>query len=204
MSTARTRTAAFVVPLGLVMGLGSAGCGSPAGGPTMGPDDPGEPLFTRGQPEKPLPFRTEFRFTGNLIEPGESGSAARCNELGLYTLAGSGDGVATHMGHVTGTFSNCTAFPVPGPVDFLAGEVTVMAPDGDHVLFTYSGEQGPVDMETLTAHYTALNQVVGGSGRFEGASGLLEAVGTVDFNPGGISTEIADGWISFDASERRP
>jgi hypothetical protein len=204
MSTTRTRSAALAMPLGLLMVLASGGCESSADGPAMGPRDPGTLLLARGQPEKPLPFRTEFRFSGNLIDPGEPGSAPRCNELGLHTLVGSGDGMATHMGNVTGTFSNCTPFPIPGPVDFLAGEVTIIAANGDRLLFTYSGEQGPVDMETLTADYTALNEIVGGSGRFEGASGSLDAVGKVDFNPGGVSTEVADGWIRFDASQRRP
>jgi hypothetical protein len=80
----------------------------------------------------------------------------------------------------------------------------MMGANGDRLFLTYSGVQHEVDLATFTAEYVATCQIAGGSGRFHSASGMLGATGVVDFNTGGLSTEFAEGWISFDASERRP
>lgn len=204
MSGELKRNGTFTLALGVLVVVAAAGCESPVATATGFHDGLSAPLFTRGQPGKPLPFRADVTFTGELIAPDAPGSAARCNELELFTLRGSGQGVVTYMGYTTGTFSNCTAFPIPGPVDVLDGEVTMIAANGDLLFLTYSGVQHEVDLATFTAEYAATYLIVGGSGRFEGASGMLEATGVVDFNTGGLSTEVAEGWISFDASDRRP
>lgn len=139
--------------------------------------------------------------TGELIEPGAEGSAQRCNDAGLYTLTGSGEGNSTYLGHFTYVTSNCTPFPIPGPLTFTNGIAVLTAANGEDKLFsTYFGQQDEVD-ENLSATFTIEHQFTGGEGKFKGAIGRVSGTGTINFGTG-ISVTEGDGYNIFDASNR--
>ncbi len=149
-----------------------------------------------------LPFRGEYHaIGGGLFAPGEPGSEPRCNVQGLLTITFEVEGKASHVGHFTGTGSNCTAFPIPGPVAITDGVFTIRAANDDRLFGTYSGEQGAVDAEGSAPFGSAFN-ITGGTERFTSAAGEFQAHGRINFNTGQSSATF-EGWIAYDASDRR-
>lgn len=79
---------------------------------------------------------------------------------------------------------------------------TYVAANGDSIDVTYSGQAslGPVgfDGEGSAA-------IVGGTGRFEAASGEFDFTFTTFVSPDGSGRTLLDGegWITYDASNRR-
>lgn len=193
----------LALALALVLFAG-AGCDSSALAPGGGPDGLATAQLSQAQAGAELPFRVELTLEADMAAPGAEGSAPRCTAAGLFTLFGTAHGTATYLGKVSFPFSNCTEFPIPGPVDILDGMGTLVAANGDGLSLTYTGSQGAVDMETFAASYEVDLQFEGGSGRFESATGAVQGGGTVSFAPDGVTTYSGKGWISFGASDRRP
>lgn len=150
-----------------------------------------------------LPFRGEYHTTSTaLFAPGEVGSEPRCNAEGLFTIVFEVEGRASHLGRFSGTGSNCTAFPIPGPVAVEDGIFEVAAANGDRLFGTYEGVQAEVDAEGTAAFETA-SVITGGTGRFTGATGTWEELGSISFVTGEVSATF-DGWITYDAATRGP
>lgn len=118
----------------------------------------------------------------------------RCGPNAL-TIGFSGAGLATHLGRMTGTGSNCTEFTLAGAaVGIWDGVATYVAADGSTLTMSYEGSQeAPV---AGTARATTVNTVVSGTGRFEGAEGSWIDTGSIDFTTGVYVGEIS-GWISY-------
>ena len=132
------------------------------------------------------PFRGSFLGDAAFAEP-------RCGTD--VTLGFTAIGTATHLGRIEGQASNCTdwSFPV-ATVGVRDGVVTFVTADGSTITAAYEGvQQAPV---AGVAAYSLTMTVVGGTGRFEGASGSWAASGRLDFNDLTIGGEF-DGWIAY-------
>ena len=118
----------------------------------------------------------------------------RCGPNAL-TIGFEGVGIATHLGRMTGTGSNCTGFALTTEsVGIWDGIATYVAADGSSVTVSYEGvQQAPV---AGVATSLTTSTVVSGTGRFEGAQGSWTASGTIDFTTGLVSDTFS-GWISY-------
>ena len=118
----------------------------------------------------------------------------RCGPNAL-TVGFEGVGIATHLGRMEGTGSNCTNFNLATEaVPIWNGLATFVAADGSSISLTYEGAQdAPVDGRAATA--TAFT-VVSGTGRFEGATGSWPSSGVIDFTTGTFRGSFS-GWISY-------
>ena len=161
------------------------------------------PDLTHGRPvDKKVPFRGEYRSTNTRLSgPGEAGSAERCDAQDLFTLTFELEGHASHVGRFTGSGSNCTPFPLPGPVAFGDGIFLITAANGDELFGSYEGVQSSIDA-AARATFAAVQRITGGTGRFTNASGLAEEDGIIDFSSGATSARL-EGWIIYDAAGTR-
>ena len=118
----------------------------------------------------------------------------RCGPNAL-TIGFEGVGIATHLGRMTGTGSNCTEFTLATEsVGIWDGIATYVAADGSSVTVSYEGVQQAPVAGVATASTTSV--IVSGTGRFEGAQGSWTASGTIDFTTGLVSDTFA-GWINY-------
>ena len=118
----------------------------------------------------------------------------RCGPNAL-TIGFEGVGIATHLGRMTGTGSNCTEFTLATEsVAIWDGIATHTAADGSSVSVSYEGVQGAPAGGVAMASTTST--VVSGTGRFEGAQGSWTASGTIDFTTGNVSDRFS-GSISY-------
>lgn len=141
----------------------------------------------------PVSAAEERPFVGEFTGVG-IGVDQRCGPDAL-TLGHIVSGVATHLGRFTGTGSNCTEFTLAtDAVAIWDGIVTVTAADGSTLTLSLEGSQSaPV---AGAASYTHTDTVVGGTGRFADATGVLILTGTIDFNTFAITGTVA-GWLSY-------
>jgi hypothetical protein len=133
------------------------------------------------------PFSGEF--TGLGIQ-----AVQRCGPAAL-TIGHEITGVATHLGRFTGTGTNCTEFTFASEaVAIWDGIVTIRAADGSTLTLTAEGSQSaPV---AGVASYTHTDTVVGGTGRFADADGVLILTGTIDFSTFAVTGTVS-GWLSY-------
>jgi hypothetical protein len=118
----------------------------------------------------------------------------RCGPDAL-TIAFDGVGIATHLGRMEGTGSNCTTLDLgTDAVSLWDGHATFVAADGSSVSMTYAGGQdAPVDgRATVASTFT----VISGTGRFDGATGSWTSSGVIDFTTGQFGGSFS-GWISY-------
>lgn len=133
------------------------------------------------------PYKAKFTGSGIGVEQ-------RCGPNAL-TIGFEISGVATHMGRLTGTGSNCTQFTaLTEAVDIWDGIVILEAADGSTLTLSAEGNQGRPQGGVAEVIQTLL--VVSGTGRFEDASGTLDLVGVVDFNDFSTSGTVS-GWLSY-------
>ena len=111
------------------------------------------------------------------------------------TIGFSGSGNATHLGRMTGVGSNCTELGLAsGEVAIWDGIATYVAADGSSVTVAYHGTQhAPVAGVAIAS---TSNTVISGTGRFEGAEGQWDGVGTLDLTTGVFSGRF-EGWIAY-------
>ena len=133
--------------------------------------------------------------------PAQSRSATELPFRGSFTAAdkavvappnllaqGTGEGNTTHLGRFTMTFSAVAVLAsstATGTFDFTAS-------NGDHLLATFAGTA--VDIEPGVVRFTEVLTIVGGTGRFAGATGTftLRRIGIIDF---ATSTSTSTGSI---------
>jgi hypothetical protein len=120
--------------------------------------------------------------------------AQRCGPNAL-TIGFEGVGIATHLGRMEGTGSNCTTFDLASDaVPIWDGQATFVAADGSSIEMTYEGAQDAAVDGLAVASSTFT--VVSGTGRFEGATGSWTSSGVIDFVTGQFAGSFA-GWISY-------
>jgi hypothetical protein len=118
----------------------------------------------------------------------------RCGPNAL-TIGFEGLGIATHLGRMEGTGSNCTTFDLAtAAVPIWDGRATFVAADGSSISTIYEGaQQAPSGGSATTA---TTFTVVSGTGRFQDATGSWTSQGVIDFIAGTFSGSFA-GWISY-------
>ena len=118
----------------------------------------------------------------------------RCGPNAL-TIGFEGAGIATHLGRMQGTGSNCTTFDLAtGAVPIWDGLATFVAADGSSISLSYEGAQAAPVAGRATVASTFV--VLSGTGRFEGATGSWTSSGVLDFATGQFSGTFS-GWISY-------
>ncbi len=167
------------------------------------PNDYGAPpRFTRGTPNMELPFRMSggARLVAQQFAPGFPGGTSdfdgRCSAPSHFVISFTMDATAAHLGRLAGDFEHCSLIDFQTGASTLAdGVALITASNGDELRATYrsaAAPQGDFD-EALT--------FVGGTGRFENASG--EALGDARCNRDtGTCTYEARGTLVYDASGR--
>jgi hypothetical protein len=133
------------------------------------------------------PMRGQYTIAVVPVEP-------RCGPNAL-TIGFEGVGIATHLGRMEGTGSNCTSFNLATEaVPIWNGLATFVAEDGSSITMTYEGAQdAPVDGRATAANTFT---VVAGTGRFEDATGSWTSSEVIDFTTG-IDLGAFSGWISY-------
>jgi hypothetical protein len=118
----------------------------------------------------------------------------RCGTDAL-TLGFSISGTASHLGRFAGSGSNCTEFTLAtSAVEIWDGVATFTAADGSTITTVSDGAQGaPV---AGRASFVTNHTLIGGTGRFDGATGEWEVSGVIDFITGQIAGE-AVGWLTY-------
>lgn len=117
----------------------------------------------------------------------------RC--AGALTIGFEISGRATHLGQFVGAGTNCTEFTfTTEAVAIWDGIVVIEAADGSTlILHAEGGQDAPVNG---IATYSHVDTVVGGTGRFADAEGVITVSGTIDFSTFQISGSIS-GWLSY-------
>ena len=120
--------------------------------------------------------------------------AQRCGPDAL-TIGFAGVGIATHLGYMEGTGSNCTSFDLTTEaVPIWDGLATFVAADGSSITMSYEGAQDAPVAGRATAANTFT--VISGTGRFEDATGSWTSSELIDFTTG-IDLGAFSGWISY-------
>jgi hypothetical protein len=132
------------------------------------------------------PFRASFTGTGIAVPQ-------RCPNA--LTLGFAITGVATHLGHLSGSGTNCTEFTLATEaVAIWDGIVTLEAADGSTLTMSSEGSQGaPVNG---VAAVTQTLSVVSGTGRFDDAAGDWALSARIDFSVLSVSGAVT-GWLSY-------
>lgn len=149
--------------------------------------------------DRPLVMSPGFPFIGDTF-------GGRCSVPSTWVTTIDSTGTSAHLGRVSVTQSHCTWFDVLGTAatenPFVDGRMVITAANGDELwvqyggyfLFAATGEATGVSdirYETMT--------IVGGTGRFHGASGSL-AGEAIDIFPTGPNTAHFRGSIVYDPS----
>lgn len=164
---------------------------------------------TQGQPvpfrmhvvgaDRPLNMSPGFPVVRDLF-------GGRCSVASDWVTTMDTAGTAVHLGRVTVIQSHCTRidiFTTPNPAVFGDGHMVIKAADGDELWLEYSGSfvfyaSGTPDVGVSMITYSTMT-VVGGTGRFEGATGSITGR-AVDNFPDGPNTADFGGAILYDPS----
>jgi len=175
----------------------------------LGPVPATEIVATRGQPDKALPYRGSGTgwVTSQVYAPGfpieRSTFEGRCSIPSDYIVEFSASGQATHLGEFTIVFGHCSRINVdPGTgavsFDYGDGRGTFVAANGDELFGTYDAGSADLTADGQVAWHDTF-MLVGGTGRFDGASGGGQESGTTD-SVTGWTTWAFEGTITYDAS----
>jgi hypothetical protein len=126
------------------------------------------------QDQRELPFRAHLEGVGTVPD-----DPNRCAPL--VTAGNATTGTMTHLGRVTGAHSQCIdpTGEHQNPLAFTNGIVTFTASNGTKLFATFAGVLQPTDEPGVFAAANPF-QIVGGTGRFEGATGGGRATGSLD------------------------
>ena len=114
---------------------------------------------------------------------------------GALTIGFQISGTATHLGQFDGVGTNCTEFTFTTEAVAIWDGITVIeAADGSTLtLHAEGGQDAPVNG---VATYSHVNTVVGGTGRFADAEGVMTISGSINFATFEISGSVS-GWLSY-------
>jgi hypothetical protein len=104
-------------------------------------------------------------------------------------------GVASHLGALTGSGSNCTEWTLAtSAVAVWDGLATFVAADGSTLTTASEGTQdAPV---AGRATFVITHTITGGTARLADAAGVWTVTGVIDFTTGTINGQVA-GWLSY-------
>ncbi len=158
---------------------------------------PNEPVVALSSATvKMVPFHAKN--TGAAVDA----SAVSCPQ-GAIAAKNLVSGTGTHLGNFTGENTSCFAFDTPLTAHFVSGETTLIAANGDQLWQTLVNGQivielGPGGSATLTI--TAAWDIIGGTGRFDGATGYANTFSARDLNAPPVLETTAGGMISAPGS----
>jgi len=147
--------------------------------------------------DRPLNMSPGFPFVRDTFD-------GRCSIPSDWVTTIDLHGTAAHLGKVSAVASHCTQidiFTTPNPGVFQDGEMVITAASGDELWLAYSGgflftATTQPDVGVSDIMFSRIT-VVGGTGRFEGATGSMTGT-AVDNFPAGPNTADLSGWIVYD------
>lgn len=147
-------------------------------------------------PTEQLPFKenlsggvTNIVFAEDLIA-GDTFDG-RCTKPSQMLTSMGGTGNVSHLGRVSWTSQHCTQLFAG---TFGDADLVIMAANGDRLNGTYSG------WFTGETSFAEIMTILGGTGRFAGAAGVVNEVGSFDAVTFDLEIR-GEGWISYDASQ---
>jgi hypothetical protein len=149
--------------------------------------------------DRPLNMSPGFPFVRDLF-------AGRCSITSDWVTTMDTRGTAAHLGRVSVEQSHCTQidiFSMPMPATFVDGRMVITAADGDELWVRYTGSfvytpGATPDVGVSVIDYASMT-IVGGTGRFEGATGTLSG-SAIDNFPAGPNTAEFSGTIVYHPS----
>jgi hypothetical protein len=164
----------------LAIGVLSAGCSQLPTSPTAPSGAAMADEATAAKGGSDLPFRGSFEGTENdqVVPPN-------------LLVNGTATGTATHLGRYEATFSVVVTLATSSST----GSITLVAANGDELAGTLTG-QGTTIAPNV-AHIIENVSIIGGTGRFAGATGTFTIDRTLDQLTGLSSGSLTDGHISF-------
>jgi hypothetical protein len=168
-------------PIILAVSVLAAACSDQV---STSPISPTSPVLAHSRNATQLPFSGTFTAAdqGVVVPPN-------------LLVQGTGEGTATHLGRFTMTYAAVADLATPtatGSFDFVAA-------NGDQLHTTFVGVAA-VNPDPTVVSFTEVLTIVGGSGRFAGATGTftLRRIAVVDFATGrSTSTGSFEGHINF-------
>ena len=124
--------------------------------------------------------------------PGGDTFGGRCSEPSQWISSMAGTGIVGHLGRVSWTSEHCFQLFAG---TFGDAEVVITAANGDRLYATYDGGM------TSETTFAETMVILGGTGRFAAASGVVSESGWFDPDSGYMEV-FGTGWISYDASDR--
>ena len=124
--------------------------------------------------------------------PGGDTFGGRCSEPSQWITSMAGTGIVGHLGRVSWTSEHCFQLFAG---TFGDAEVVITAANGDRLYATYDGAM------TSETTFAETMTILGGTGRFAAASGVVSESGWFDPDSGYMEVN-GTGWISYDASDR--
>jgi hypothetical protein len=104
-------------------------------------------------------------------------------------------GVASHLGALTGSGSNCTEWTLASSAAAVwDGLATFVAADGSTLTTVSEGTQDAPIVGKAT--FVITHTITAGTGRLADAAGVWTVTGAIDFTTGTISGKVA-GWLSY-------
>jgi len=172
---------------------------------------------TRGQPDQRLPFQLHLVGHDRPLDmaPGmppfldRSTFGGRCTLPSDWVTTIDSAGTAAHLGRVSVVQSHCTRFDFlaapPQDATFADGLMVVTAANGDQLWIEYAGSflfypGATPEVGVSRISYSSV-AIVGGTGRFKGASGTMVGSAVDDF-PLGANIAVLRGTIVYDASNQ--
>lgn len=152
---------------------------------------------THGQPDKEQPIAFELVSTST---DRDFVNTDVCSVPSDWVWMEQGTGTASRLGSVTYTLWHCSQLTSPAAGTYQDGALIITAANGDTLELEHQGS-----FETNLAEGIAVAEgsvsIVGGTGRFAGATGELLERAEFDF-ASGTQHAIARGQIVYDASNR--
>ena len=173
----------IIRPIILAVSVLAAGCTDQAPG---SPTSPGSAVLAPAQLRNAtqLPLRGSFTAAdqGVVVPPS-------------VLVQGTGDGNATHLGRFTMTYAAIADLATPTAT----GTFTFTAANGDQLLVTFVGDAANTTEPGIVS-FTETLTIVGGTGRFVGATGTftMRRIATINLATGtSTSTGSFEGHITF-------
>jgi hypothetical protein len=129
-----------------------------------------------------------FKYAGTFEVT--QGNPSPCEGVPITdTLTGTG----SHLGRLTATYPHCVNFAA----GTFSGTATFEAANGEQLFVLLGGSADDLTCTTI-CQVTFTGTITGGTGRFEGAGGMLSGTGTVDLNASTITAALR-GTINKDS-----
>ena len=152
------------------------------------------PAFAGQAIERPIREDLSGYTVSMVFSPSPDGDTfdGRCSEPSQWISTSTGTGRISHLGRVTWTTEHCFQLATG---TFGDADLVITAANGDKLFGTYDGYM------TGATTFAETLIITGGTGRFSGATGTIDEVGSLDLATGYMQID-GYGFITYDASNR--